>query len=149
MEKKLPKTVQTKEGKQHFSVGAVIEKSSKVLIMERMLPPKGFAGIAGHVDHGEKPSDALIREIKEETNLDVINSCFLFKKVINQKEECTFGVRRHKWYIYNVKVRGEIMPAKREVKTIEYMSKDRLKKLYREKKLEYAWAVIFKKLKIV
>ncbi len=148
-EKKFPREVLTKEGKQHFSVGAVIEKNNKVLIIERMLPPKGFAGIAGHVDYGEKPLDALLREIKEETNLDVVSSCFLFKKMINQKEDCTFGVKKHKWYVYRVRCKGEIKPAKREVKTIAYMSKDRLKRLYREKKLEYAWAVIFKKLKIV
>ena len=31
-----------------------------------------WIGVGGHIEIGESPSDALIREVKEETNLDVI-----------------------------------------------------------------------------
>lgn len=32
-----------------------------------------WIGVGGHIEKGETPEDALIREIKEETNLDVLN----------------------------------------------------------------------------
>lgn len=149
MEKNKPEEVLTKEGKQHFSVGAIIEREGKFLVMERKLPPEGFACVAGHIDEGETPLDALEREVKEETNLDLVSSDLLFRKVITNKEDCTFGVKRHFCYVYDVKVRGKLKPAKREVKSINYMSRDRIKKLYKQKRLEYIWAIIFKKLKII
>ena len=79
MEKKLPKIAQTKDGEQHFSVGALIWQNNKLLIMERKLPPDGFACVAGHVDERETALEALKREVKEETNLDVI-ACELILK---------------------------------------------------------------------
>ena len=144
-----PKTIRTKTGEQHFSVGAIIENKDKILIMERKLPPKGFAGIAGHIDEKETPLDALKREIKEETNLDLISASLLFKKLIIQKEDCTLGLKRHKWYVYRCVCKGEIKPSKKEVKSIRVLTRDKIKKLYNDKKLEYAWVVIFKKLKII
>ena len=32
-----------------------------------------FIGIGGHIESGETPEEALVREVKEETNLDLIN----------------------------------------------------------------------------
>ena len=145
-----PKTILSKNKEPiHFSVGAIIEKNNKILIIERKLPPPGFAGIAGHIDEKETPEQALLREIKEETNLNINSYKLLFKKSIIQKEDCTFKTKNHKWYVYKCKCVGNLKPAKREVKSIEFMSKARIKKLYKQKKLEYAWKIIFKKLKII
>ena len=51
----------------HFSVGALIEKGGKFLLIDRNLHPFGFACVAGHVDEGELPEEALKREAKEES----------------------------------------------------------------------------------
>jgi 8-oxo-dGTP diphosphatase len=42
-----------------------------IVLIKRKNPPLGYALPGGFVDYGEKVEDALIREMKEETNLDV------------------------------------------------------------------------------
>ncbi|MBI5358165.1 NUDIX domain-containing protein [Candidatus Amesbacteria bacterium] len=60
------KRATTPEGKlMHYSVGALIKRSDKYLLIDRAIPPFGFAGIAGHIDENETPLQALAREVKE------------------------------------------------------------------------------------
>ena len=42
-----------------------------IVLIKRKNPPLGFALPGGFVDYGEKVEDALKREMKEETNLDI------------------------------------------------------------------------------
>ena len=42
-----------------------------IVLIKRKNPPLGFALPGGFVDYGERVEDALKREMKEETNLDV------------------------------------------------------------------------------
>jgi len=42
-----------------------------IVLIKRKNPPIGYALPGGFVDYGEKVEDALIREMKEETNLSV------------------------------------------------------------------------------
>jgi len=144
-----PKSIETKKGIQHFSVGAIIKKQNKILIIERKLPPPGYAAIAGHIDEKETPLKALEREIKEETDLTLISKKLLFKKLIIQKEDCVSKSKNHKWYVYDCKCKGEIKPAQKEVKSIDYLTIKQIKRLHKQKRLEYAWKIIFKKLKII
>ena len=53
--------------------GVVIQDQQKenVVIIERKYPPHGFAFPAGMMDIGESAETCAIREIKEETNLNV------------------------------------------------------------------------------
>ena len=55
------------------AVVAFIEKDDRVLLVKRAVNPERgkWALPAGFVDYGESPEAALIREVKEETNLDV------------------------------------------------------------------------------
>jgi len=58
-----------------YVVGAVISKDSKVLLLKR--PPEDFMGgiyelPSGKVEKGESLEDALCREVREETGLEVI-----------------------------------------------------------------------------
>jgi len=66
-------------------VAGVILKGEEILLVKRgIYPRKGYWALpAGFVDIYEKAEDALIRELKEETNLDVKDYSFL--KTINQK----------------------------------------------------------------
>ncbi|TAL47058.1 NUDIX hydrolase, partial [archaeon] len=53
------------------TVGAIIEKDGKILFTKRNHEPfKGkWALPGGHVEQNETVEDAVVREIKEETNL--------------------------------------------------------------------------------
>ncbi|MBI1759301.1 MAG: NUDIX domain-containing protein [Actinobacteria bacterium] len=62
------------DGVQQFVVGAVVEHDDKVLLLQR--PEDDFMGgifelPSGKVEPGEALDTALIREVKEETGLDV------------------------------------------------------------------------------
>jgi len=55
------------------AVVAFIEKDNRVLLVRRaMNPERGkWALPAGYVDYGEVPRDAVIREVREETGLEI------------------------------------------------------------------------------
>ncbi|PIR46847.1 MAG: hypothetical protein COV07_02165 [Candidatus Vogelbacteria bacterium CG10_big_fil_rev_8_21_14_0_10_45_14] len=78
----------------HYSVGAVIERDGKYLLIDRARPPFGWACSSGHVDSGEEAETALVREVKEETGYDVVEYDLVLEKttVANQ---CTRGATVH------------------------------------------------------
>ncbi|MFA4931251.1 MAG: NUDIX hydrolase [Patescibacteria group bacterium] len=54
------------------AVKAIIQKEGKFLIIKQNFPSGIYWDLpGGRVHHGESPYDALIREVKEETTLDV------------------------------------------------------------------------------
>lgn len=54
------------------TVDAIIETGGGIVVIERSNPPFGFALPGGFVDYGESLEEAVIREAKEETNLDLV-----------------------------------------------------------------------------
>jgi len=57
----------------YTTVDVIIELKEGIVIIKRSNPPFGWALPGGFVDYGESLEDAVIREAKEETNLDLIN----------------------------------------------------------------------------
>ncbi len=55
------------------TVDAIIEIGDSIIIIQRSNPPFGFALPGGFVDYGESLEEAVAREAKEETNLDLID----------------------------------------------------------------------------
>jgi O-acetyl-ADP-ribose deacetylase (regulator of RNase III)/ADP-ribose pyrophosphatase YjhB (NUDIX family) len=55
----------------YVTVDAVIEINGGIVIIERSNPPFGWALPGGFVDYGESLEEAVIREAKEETGLDI------------------------------------------------------------------------------
>jgi len=54
-----------------LTVDAIIEINQGVVLIKRKNPPEGWAIPGGFVDYGETLEEAAIREMKEETSLDI------------------------------------------------------------------------------
>ena len=129
----------------HRSVGAIIKKNSKILMIDRAYFPFGWACPAGHIDDDETPEQALIREVKEETSLDIKTYKLLIHEFVSWNE-CVQGVKGHDWYVYEVgEWQGKVMQNKREEKAVGWFNRHQIKKL----ELEEIWQYWFKKLKIL
>lgn len=140
-----PKQVKSKNGQpMHFSVGALIKKDGKIILVDRAVPPLGFAGLAGHVDEGEEPLVAVKREVEEESGLKVKECQLIFEEELDWNW-CARGITTHYWYLYACQVFGEIKQNKREIKSIGWYLPAQIKQL----KLEPAWEYWFKKMKII
>ena len=134
--------------KMHYSIGAIILKKNKYLLIDRATPPLGFACIAGHIDENESPEQALVREIKEESGLDVEGYKLLFKEELDWNW-CSKGIEVHYWYVYKCKTSGEIKFNNKETKSIGYYTQKQIKEFSKNKKLEAVWEYWFRKLNII
>lgn len=128
----------------HYSVGAIVKKDGKYLLIDRAEPPYGFAGLAGHVDEDEEPLTALKREVNEESGLTVLGSELLYEEEV-EGNLCRRGINTHYWYLYQCDVTGDIVHNERETKSIKWYSPEEIKDLG----LEPVWEYWFKKLKII
>ena len=140
-----PKLAKSKNNQpMHFSVGALIEKEGKYLLIDRVHPPLGFAGMAGHIDEGEEALEALKREIEEESGLKIEKYKLLFEEELDWNW-CYKGVNIHYWYLFKCSVSGKIKENKSETKSIGWYTPEEIKNL----KLEPVWHYWFKKLQII
>lgn len=122
----------------HVSVGALIQRDVEILLIDRANFPPGLVGPAGHVDQGETQSDALKREVHEETGLTIVDQKLLLEEFVPWNK-CSRGVEGHYWYLYRVEVSGEIKTDTREAKSIGWYPKTVLN-------LEPVWEYWFDKL---
>lgn len=140
-----PKQGKSKDGKlMHYSVGALIKKDDKYLLIDRVKPPLGFAGLAGHIDENEDKIQALRREVEEESGLKIDSYRIIFEEELDWNR-CSRGVDVHYWYLFECNISGEIRQNYIETKSIGWYGADEVKKL----KLEPVWEYWFKKLKII
>mgnify|MGYP002856821633 CR=1 FL=1 len=99
------------------SCGAIIFDGDKILILQQAAGHWGFP--KGHVEDGETEIETAIREIKEETNLDVeINDEYRYSETYSPAE----GVEKDVIYFIAKKIGGEIKPQEEEVQKIEWLT---------------------------
>lgn len=65
----------------NFTTLCYIEKDNRYLMLHRISKKKDgnkdkWIGVGGHFEKGESPEDCLLREVKEETGLDLIRYQF-------------------------------------------------------------------------
>ncbi len=141
---KIKETISSNGSVIHCGVGAVIEKNNKYLLIDRAITPFGFGCICGHINEGENPEKALIREIKEELGLNVSNYKLVLERELKNRG-CSIGRIPHYCYIFECEVNGEININQKEVKSAGWYSKEEIKKL----NLEPLWKFYFKKIKVI
>lgn len=147
-----PKLVKFWDMPTHLSVGAIIKNDKgEILMIDRLKQPFGWACPAGHIDEDEEPLDALLREVKEETGLDIVSHT---EYRINYstddytdcpQEACSRGIKFHMWFIYDVVATGDLIFKADEVKAIKWCSIEEIKTL----QLESVWGYWLKKLNII
>ena len=137
----------SKDGRvMHYAVGAIIEQEGKYLLIDRVKPPFGLACIAGHMEQGETPEEAVRREVYEESGggLEILSSKLLLEQEVAWNT-CSKGVRAHYWHVYTVQVSGTMLENPQEVKHADWYVQEQLKDL----PLENVWRHWFKTLHLI
>ena len=62
----------------NFTTLCYIEKENQYLMLHRVSKKKDgnkdkWIGVGGHFEEGESPEDCLLREVREETGLELVN----------------------------------------------------------------------------
>ncbi len=128
----------------HHSVGAVIEKNGKYLLIDRDMEPLGFAGIAGHIDAGESPEETLVRKIREESGLVLKGFKLLYEEEVPWNR-CRVGIDAHYWHLYQCQIEGDIQNNPEAAKSIGWYTPSQMKELT----MEPVWKYWFGKLGVL
>jgi 8-oxo-dGTP pyrophosphatase MutT (NUDIX family) len=112
----------------HTSVGMLIWREDKLLLIERRKGVLGFAPPAGHVDSFGTHENAVRQEVLEEVGLTVTN---LELAIEGRKDN---ACRRedgswHYWKIYSVEATGELVPSPDETKQAGFYTREQLQML--------------------
>ena len=128
----------------HYSVGAIIARRDEYLLIDRVKPPYGFAGIAGHVEEGESPEEAVRREVWEESGLEVTTLRLVAEGRL-ENNICSRGVRTHYWHVYACETKGELVFNAAETKSLGWHARDAIAAL----PLEPAWRHWFERTGVI
>ena len=112
------------------SVGMIIRKDGKLLLIERKKPPYGFAPPAGHVDDHGSYEQAAKDEVEEEVGLNVKN----LRLIAEGKREnyCRRkGGTWHYWKLYEAEVEGELKRSEDETKQAGWYLPEQVEELTR------------------
>ncbi|MFB6207988.1 MAG: NUDIX hydrolase [Candidatus Nanohaloarchaea archaeon] len=87
----------------HVSVGVIVTSGEKVLLLERRKYPYQHTIPAGHLKRDEEPGEGAIRELREETGIEIVDES------LNRMEEaegvladpCRRGEQYHRWFFFH------------------------------------------------
>ena len=105
----------------HKSVGMLVRRNGKLLLIERKKFPWGFAPPAGHVDGDSDFESAARRELSEEVGLQAT----ALKLVAEGRKENKCRRENgdwHYWKIYEVQAKGDLHRSQDETKQARWFS---------------------------
>ena len=111
----------------HKSVGMIIRRDEKILLIERRKFPFGFAAPAGHLD-GDTYEHSAIRETEEEVGLKTKGIKLLTEGRKENKCRREDG-NWHYWKIYEVETEGELNRSESETKQAGWYNLEQIKKM--------------------
>jgi 8-oxo-dGTP pyrophosphatase MutT (NUDIX family) len=120
--------VQTLQTCDHTSVGLLVWRDGRLLLIERKRPPFGFAAPAGHVDDHGSFEDAARAELDEEVGLDSKKLTLIREGRKNNKCRRPEG-DWHFWRIYTPETSGTLRPSLYETKSFLWADNRMLREL--------------------
>ncbi len=96
------------------SVGVIITNSDgKILLLEHILRPGSGWGIpGGFIEHGEQPEQAVHREMREETGIELVNVKMLRVRTLN----------RHIEFLFRAESNDQAEVKSREIKSLDWFA---------------------------
>ena len=112
------KIIRSTQKKFTVSVAAIIfNNKDEVLLLNHILRPKFNWGIpGGFVNHGEQPEDAIRRELREETGMELENIEMIRVRTIN----------RHIEILFRAEGRGKAEVKSHEISDVGWFNADNL-----------------------
>lgn len=118
---------------EHIAVAIIyIENSKGEFLIQKTSPEKGgiYSATGGHIEHGETPHEAIVREVKEEIGLDISN-----EDVISLGSICVDFPVRFIFYLKKDINIDDLVLDKTEVESMHYLTKKNLRKVIDEGKM--------------
>jgi ADP-ribose pyrophosphatase YjhB (NUDIX family) len=107
------------------SVGVIVWREEKLLLIERAKPPYGWAPPAGHVDMGEFPEEAAKRGLLEETGLSAFQTSLVHTNTYLNKCRRPGG-SYHMWNVFQAWVMGKERRSTSETKSLRWVTVEEL-----------------------
>lgn len=101
------------------SVGILVARDGRLLLIQRRYPPYGWAPPAGHVEDGERCSDAARRELAEEVGLRAAHLAPVW--AAREANRCRRpGGEFHDWMVYEASAPGEPVASPAEARGLRW-----------------------------
>ena len=115
----------------HESVGVVVQNEEReILCLFRSIYPFAYSIPAGHLDAGEAPEKAALRELKEETGFSPSTRLELIGELDLHGDSCRRGSDDHRWHLYKTHIAGTLkLRLNDEASRAEWLTVDKIRAL--------------------
>lgn len=118
----------------------IVNKEGMVLLQRRAYTktknPGLWAKTGGHVDAGETPEQAALREVKEEIGLDLVKEDLMCASIYKSSENTCFG---YEFVVVTDKAINEFELQKEEVCEVKYFTIEEIEEAFIQKDPEFTF----------
>jgi ADP-ribose pyrophosphatase YjhB (NUDIX family) len=126
----------------HRSVGVILEREDRVLLLTRTAFPPAIAPVDGHVDAHGDPHSAAVAAVREQTGLQLTNPQMVidsWRPNVCRRPLVAHRDPGHQWSVYRAQAHGPLAPDLRG--QARWMDGDELRRLA-DRTVGYAHGVI-------